>query len=121
MVGLDDIGVNQVSDQFGFPDKVIDELLLVGVVLANDLDGDALDETARAQLLDFVNDPHASFVKLAYDLVSKLILDREEGHGAMLIKRQVKSSLSWAPTGAVNSIPRIWPPLGVATGFLVAR
>ena len=35
MIGLDNVGVDQVGDQLGFADEVLDELLLVGVVLAD--------------------------------------------------------------------------------------
>jgi len=57
MIGLYDVRVDEVGDQFGFPDEVIDELFLVGVVLPNDFNGDALYEFARAMLLRFVHDP----------------------------------------------------------------
>ena len=78
MIGLDDVGVDQVRDQLGFADEIIDELFLVGVILANDFDGDAFDEFARAVLLGFVNDAHAAFKNLADDFVAKFVLDCEE-------------------------------------------
>ena len=50
MVSLDDVGVDEVGDELGLADEVLDELLVARVVLADDLDGDALDEVARAVL-----------------------------------------------------------------------
>ncbi len=78
MIGLDDVGVNQVGHQFGFADKVFDERLLVGVTLANDLDGDAFDEVARAVLLGLIDDTHAALKNLSNDLVAELALNREQ-------------------------------------------
>src|SRR5688500_3326312 len=62
MISLNDVRVNQVRDQPGFADEIINKLLLVGVGLANDFDGHALYETARAVLFRFVNDTHAAFI-----------------------------------------------------------
>ena len=105
MVGLDDVGVDQVGHQLGFADEVLDELLLVGVVLADDLDGDALDEVAGAVLLGFVDDAHAAFEDLAHDLVAELVLDGEEGHARMLVKRAESSQAC-----AVSQAAREWEP-----------
>ncbi len=102
VIGLDDVGMDQIGHQLGFADEVLDELLLVGVVLADDLDGDAFDEFARAVLLGFIHDPHAAFEDLAHDLVAELVLDSEEGHARMLVERDLKSSpgASACPAGA---------------------
>ena len=78
MVGLDDVGVDEVGHQLGLADEVLDELLLAGVALANDLDGDTLDEVARAMLLRLVDDPHAALKNLADDLVTQLAVNGEE-------------------------------------------
>src|SRR5208282_6785465 len=75
-----------------FADEVLDELLLVGVVLANHFDGDPLHEFARAVLLDLIHNPHAAFKDLAHDLVAELVLNGEEGHASMLVKRGLMSS-----------------------------
>jgi hypothetical protein len=100
MVGLDDIGVDEVGDQFGFADEILDELFLVGVVLADDLHGHALDKVARAMLLGFVHDAHAPFEDLADDLVSEIALDSEQrchrGHVGEL-PGQVKPLLVFGP------------------------
>jgi hypothetical protein len=81
MIGLDDVRVDQVRDQFRLANEVVDEDLLVGEALANDFDGDALDEFTRAALLGFVNDPHSAFAQLANDLVVEVALDcKQTGH-----------------------------------------
>ena len=92
VIGLGDVGVDQIGDQFGFADEVVDKLLLIGVVLANDLDGDAFDEAARPELFGFVNDAHSALIDLADNFVAKLVLDREQRHAPMLIERHLKSS-----------------------------
>ena len=79
--------MDQVGHQLGFADEVLDELLLVGVVLADHLDGDALDEFARAELLGFIHNPHAALKDLAHDLIPKLVLNCEERHARMLVER----------------------------------
>src|SRR5687768_4748683 len=83
MISLNDVGVDEVGDQFRFADKVFDEDLLVGEILANDLDRDALGETASAFLLTFVNNAHPAFAEFAKDFIVKVALDGEQpGHGA---------------------------------------
>ena len=94
MIRLDDVGVDQVRHQLGFADEIIDELLLVGVILAHDLDRDALDEFARAVLLGFIDNAHAAFENLADDVVAKFVLDCEESHEPIVIIRRFMSSLS---------------------------
>ncbi len=89
--------MDQVRHQLGFADEVLDELLLVGVVLTDHLDGDALDEFARAELLGLIDDPHAALEDLADDLIPELVLDCEEGHAPMLREQEVKSSPSLEP------------------------
>ena len=84
--------MDQIGHEFGFADEVLDELFLVGVVLANHLDGYAFDEFARAVLLGFVHNAHAALEYLAHDLVAKLVLDGEKGHGSMLVQRGFMSS-----------------------------
>ena len=51
MIGLDDVRVDQVGDELGLADEVLDEHLLAGEIRADDFDGHALDEFARAVLL----------------------------------------------------------------------
>ena len=77
VIRLDDVRVDQVRDELGLADEVLDELLLVGVILADHLDGNAFDEFARAVLLGLVNNAHAALENLAHDLVPKLVLDRK--------------------------------------------
>ena len=78
MVGLDDVGVDQVGHQLGLADEILDELLLAGVVLADDLHGHALDKIARAVLLGLVDHAHAAFENLADNLVAELALNGEQ-------------------------------------------
>ena len=80
---LDDVRVDQVGDELGLANEILDEHLLAGVALADDLDGDALDEVPRAVLLGLVNDAHPALENLADDLVAKIALDGEQaGHGS---------------------------------------
>ena len=78
VVGLDDVRVNEVGHELGFADKILDELLLVGVALADDFDRHALDEVARPVLFGFVNDPHPALEDLPDDLVAELRVNGEE-------------------------------------------
>src|SRR5581483_10160251 len=81
VVGLDDVGMDQIRDQFGFADEVLDEGLLTGIILADDLDGNALDEVAGAELFGLIDDAHAAFEDLADDLVAEAAFDSEQSHG----------------------------------------
>ena len=86
MVGLDDVRVDQVGDELGLADEVLDEHLLARVIRADDLDGDALDEIARAVLLGLIHDAHAALKNFADDFVAKIALDGEQRHAAMVEK-----------------------------------
>jgi hypothetical protein len=99
MIGLDDVGMNEVGYQLGFADEVFNELFLVGVVLADDFDRQALYELAGAVLLGFVHNTHAAFKNLPDDLVAKLILNGEESHGPMVANRVSKSSPGFPGAG----------------------
>ena len=46
----------------------------------------------RVELLGLVHDPHAAFEDLPNDLVTELVLNREESHPPMVAKRVLKSS-----------------------------
>ena len=65
-------------------DEILDEHLLARVMGADDLDGDAFDEIARAFLLGFIDNPHAALKDFADDFVVKLALNCEECHGRMV-------------------------------------
>jgi hypothetical protein len=95
MIRLDDIGVDEVGDELGFADEVFDELCLVGVILPDDFDGDALDELAGAVLFGFIHDAHAAFKNFADNFVPKVVLNREQGHGPIFAKRVLKSSFAF--------------------------
>ena len=92
VVRLDDVGMDQVGDELGLADEVLNEHLLAGVVRADDLDGDALDEVARALLLGLIDNTHATLKDLAGDLVAEIVLDVEERHGGMVGNCPVLSS-----------------------------
>ena len=92
VVGLDDVRVNQVGDQLGLADEVLDEHLLAGEIRADDLDGHALDEIARAVLLGLKDDAHAAFKNLADNLVAKAALDGKKCHARMVGNCAAKSS-----------------------------
>ena len=116
MIRLDDVGVDQVRDQFGFADEVVDELLLVGVILADDFDGDALDEFARAMLLGFIDNAHAAFKNFSHDVVAKFVLNSEESHEPIVIIRGFMSSLPfWLRDEKSPDFP------GIFFNFLLAR
>ena len=84
VIRLDDIGMDQIRDQFRFTNKIIDKLLLAGIILPDDLDGDPLYKVARAVLFRFVHHTHAAFEYLADDFVSELAFYGKEGHASML-------------------------------------
>jgi hypothetical protein len=82
---LGDVGVDEVSDQLGLADEVLDEHLLAGEMLADDFHGDAFDEGAGAMLFGFVDDAHATFEDFPCDFVTELTLDGEQRiHVSML-------------------------------------
>src|SRR5678816_2691117 len=82
MIGLNDVGVNEIGDKLCFPNEVIDELPLVGVILPDDLDGDAFEEIVGAELLSLIDNTHSALKDLAYDLVAKFILYGKKRHDA---------------------------------------
>ena len=87
MVGLDDVGVDEVRDEARLPDEVVLELLDRGVLLADELHRDDLPEVARSQLHGLVHDPHAALRQLAGHLVVQFIEDVLEGcHGGEVIR-----------------------------------
>src|SRR6187397_2083448 len=93
MVRLDDVRVDQIRDELGLPDEVIDEGLLIGEILPDHLDRHSFNESARPLLLSLIDNTHASFAELANDLVIEIALDREQpGHAAILRQRNLKSS-----------------------------
>ena len=84
MVGLDDVRMDQVGDEFGLADEVLNEHLLAREIGPYDLDGDTLDKLARAMLLGFVHDAHAALKYLADDLVAEFVLDGKQRHERMV-------------------------------------
>jgi len=86
VVGLYNVGVNEVGDQFCLTNEVINEGVLVGVILADHLDGNTLHEVTGAVLFGLIDHAHAAFEYLAYDLVPEFIFDREESHAAAMLR-----------------------------------
>ena len=84
VIGLDNVGVDQIRDELGLADEVFDEHLLAGEIGPDDLDGHALDEIARAALLGFIHDAHAALKDFADDFVAEFVLDGEERHVRMV-------------------------------------
>jgi len=95
VISLDDVGVDQIGDEFGLTDEVVDELLLIGVILSNDFDGDPFDEFASAVLFGLVDDPHSAFKNFSDNIVPKFVLNGEKRHGIMFVVCSFKSSLSF--------------------------
>src|SRR5262249_7558899 len=97
--------MDQIRYQFRLADKIIDKLLLVGVVLADNFHGDAFNEVARAMLLGLVDNAHTAFEDFSNDIVAKLTLDREEGHKTMLAQTDSMSTYNHARSGSRSRYP----------------
>jgi hypothetical protein len=116
MIGLDDVGVDQVGDELSFTDEVFDKLLLVCVILADDFDGETLDELASAVLLGFIDNSHPALKNFSDDVVSKLILNGEESHDPIVTIRTLMSSLRFDLDGQKSPYFS-----GIFFHFLLAR
>jgi hypothetical protein len=64
VIGLNDVGVDQVSHQLGFPDKVVSEFLDGGLFFTDKLDRYHFAKTSDSTLHRFVNHPHSTFGNL---------------------------------------------------------
>jgi hypothetical protein len=73
VVGLDDVGVDQVGDEPGLPDEILLEFGDRGVLLADQLHGDRLPELPGPVLVGLVHDAHAALRDLADHLVVDLV------------------------------------------------
>ena len=80
MIGLDDIGMDQVGNELGLANEVLDEHLLAGVVGTDDLNSNAFNEVAGAMLLGFENNTHTALKNFADNLVAKVTLNGEQRH-----------------------------------------
>src|SRR5262245_59555888 len=118
MVRLDDVGVDEVCDEFGFADEIFDEDVLVGEALANHFDGDAFNEITSSTLLRFVDNSHPAFAQLASDIVSKFALDREQPrHAAILREHNLKSRITMTKGGALMSVPETIKKAAIESRF----
>jgi DNA-binding protein HU-beta len=84
--------MDQIRDEPRLADKIFDEHFLARVTRADDLDGDALDEIARAVLLALIDDAHAALKNFADDFVVKFVLYGEQRHPPMVENWLAKSS-----------------------------
>ena len=72
VIGLDDIGMDKIGHQLGFPDEVLNKEFLGGKALTNHLDGHPLHELIRPVLLRLIDDPHTAFE----DCINNLVANR---------------------------------------------
>lgn len=79
MVGLDDVGMDQVRDQPGLADEVLLELLDRREFLADQLDGHDFLEIANAELHRLVDHAHAALRELVQHLVVNLVEEVFDG------------------------------------------
>lgn len=92
VIGLDDVGVDEIGHQFGFADEIGDELGLAGVLLADDLDGHPLGEAVGTVLFGLVHDAHPALGEFAHDFVAAIRLDGEQRHKGMVAHGGSESS-----------------------------
>lgn len=69
MVGLDDVGVDEIGDKFGLADEVLLKKGLAGIFLADDFQGDPFLERVGAFLKGLVDTPHAALRNWAKEAV----------------------------------------------------
>ena len=75
VVGLDDVGMDEVGNEPGLADEVILELLDGRILLANQLNGHDLAEIARAPLQRFEDKAHPTLGNLPSHLIVELAED----------------------------------------------
>ena len=91
VIGLDDVGVNEVRDQARLADEVVLEFLDGRVLLANELHRDHLAEVAGPELHRLVDHAHAPFRELAGHLIPQLTGDLLKcRHGWQQIARRAE-------------------------------
>ena len=73
MIGLHDIGVDQIRDQAGFANEVLLELRYCIVFLADKLNRYGLTELARTMLISLENFTHAPLRDLANHFVGNFV------------------------------------------------
>jgi hypothetical protein len=82
VVGLDDVGVDQIGDEAGFTDEILLKLFEGGVFFADEFHRDDFSEIARAELDRFVNDAHPALCDFTSHLVMEFVEDvLDGGHG----------------------------------------
>jgi hypothetical protein len=73
MVGLDDVGVNQVSHQTGFTDKIVLKFGDGGVFLADQFNSHSFTELAGASLTGLEYNAHTTVGDFADHLVVEFV------------------------------------------------
>ena len=79
MVGLDDVGMDQIRDQSGLSDEIFLEFRDRRILLADELHRDVLAKIPSAPLNALVNQSHSPLGDLAGKLVVQLVEDVFEG------------------------------------------
>ena len=82
MIGLNQIGVDQVREQLCFRDEIVYELVLPCEARSDDLDGDVFYEIPGSVLLRLIHGTNRSLINQFQDLISIVALDREKAHCA---------------------------------------
>jgi hypothetical protein len=86
MVGLDDVGVDEIGHEPRFTDEVPLKLLNRRIFLANQLYGDDLSEAPCAELFRLVNDAHATIGHLANHFIMNFAENVFDGRHDVLEK-----------------------------------
>jgi hypothetical protein len=73
VVGLDDVGVDEVGHQPGFADEVLLKLLDARILLPNELDGYQFAKVPCAVLEGLIHEAHAALGNLPQQLVMKFV------------------------------------------------
>jgi hypothetical protein len=101
MVGLDNVGMDQVGDEASFADEVFLEFLDRGILFTNQLNRYHFTKIAGTELMRFINDSHAAIRNLARHLIMKLVENVFDGRHWLSGK------------GALSELARAHSELGV--------
>jgi hypothetical protein len=82
MIGLDNVGVDQVGHEPGLANEVLLKLLDARILLTYQLDGNKFMEIARTVLVSLVDNSHAAFGNLPEQLVVELVENKLQGSHA---------------------------------------
>ncbi len=96
VVGLDDVGVDQIGHQLRLANEVLGERGLPGELGPDHFHRDPLSEPVCPQLFRLIDDAHPALREFAEDLVTELMIDGEQRHGAPMVGRTPVQSISCA-------------------------